>query len=60
MLSVGEREQMRLIDADALIERIENEYRQWGEEYDAQQILSDIADFPTVQVEPIGKESVSK
>lgn len=27
--------------------RIESEYRQWGEDYDAEQILGDIEDFPT-------------
>lgn len=37
-----------LISRKALISRIENEYKQWGEDYDAQQILSDIEDMPAV------------
>lgn len=37
-----------LISRKALISRIENEYKQRGEDYDAQQILSDIEDMPAV------------
>lgn len=36
-----------LINRKALMEHIESEYRQWGEDYDAEQILGDIEDFPT-------------
>lgn len=36
-----------LISRKALMEHIESEYRQWGEDYDAEQILGDIEDFPT-------------
>lgn len=39
---------MRLIDAAALSQLIENEVREWGEDYDAYQILGDIEDFPTI------------
>lgn len=35
-----------LISRKALMEHIESEYRQWGEDYDAEQILGDIEDFP--------------
>lgn len=37
-----------LIDKAELMRHIENEMREWGEEYDALQILGDIEDFPTV------------
>ena len=37
-----------LISRQAIMERIENEYRQWGEEYDVQQVLGDIEDMPSV------------
>ena len=36
------------ISRQAVMERIENEYRQWGEEYDVQQVLGDIEDLPSV------------
>lgn len=36
-----------LISRKALTEHIESEYRQWGEDYDVEQILGDIEDFPT-------------
>ena len=39
----------RLISADALIRHIENQYREWGDEYDALQILGDIEDAPTAE-----------
>jgi len=35
-----------LISRKALMSHIESEYRQWGEEYDAEQILGDMEDFP--------------
>ena len=35
-----------LISRKALTEHIESEYRQWGEDYDVEQILGDIEDFP--------------
>ncbi len=35
-----------LINKAAIMSRIESEYRQWGEEYGAEQILGDIEDFP--------------
>ena len=36
-----------LISRSTLMSRIESESRQWGEDYDAEQILGDIEDFPT-------------
>lgn len=36
-----------LISRKAIMSRIESEYRKYGEEYDAGQILCDIEDFPT-------------
>ena len=36
-----------LISRSTLISHIESERRQWGEDYDAEQILGDIEDFPT-------------
>jgi len=36
-----------LISRSALISHIESQYRQWGEDYDAEQILGDIEDFAT-------------
>lgn len=36
-----------LISRKALISHIESQYRQWGEDYDTEQILGDIEDFPT-------------
>ena len=41
---------MFLIDKTALMNHIESEYREWGDEYDALQILGDIDDFPVVEV----------
>lgn len=35
-----------LISRSALMSRIESERRQWGEDYDAEQILGDIEDAP--------------
>ena len=34
-----------LISRSALFSHIEREYRKWGEDYDAEQILGDIEDF---------------
>ena len=36
-----------LISRSQLISRIESEYREYGEDYDAGQILGDIEDMPT-------------
>lgn len=36
-----------LISRSTLMRHIERERRQWGEDYDAEQILGDIEDFPT-------------
>ena len=36
-----------LISRSELISRIESEYREYGEEYDVEQILGDIEDMPT-------------
>ena len=36
-----------LISRSALISRIESERMEWGEDYDAEQILGDIEDMPT-------------
>lgn len=37
-----------MIDEKKLMSHIEKQYREWGEEYDAEQILGDIEDFPKV------------
>lgn len=37
-----------MIDEKKLMTHIENQYREWGEEYDACQILGDIEDFPKI------------
>ena len=37
-----------LISRKALMSHIESEYRRWGEDYDAEQILGDIEDFETI------------
>lgn len=36
-----------LISRSTLISHIENERREWGEDYDVEQILGDIEDAPT-------------
>ena len=36
-----------LISRSELISRIESEYREYGEDYDVEQILGDIEDMPT-------------
>lgn len=41
-----------LISRKALISHIENQSREWGEDYDAQQILGDIEDMPPVNPQP--------
>ena len=53
-----------LISRSALMSHIENERRQWGEDYDAEQILGDIEDTPTAydvnkvveQLEDVGQK----
>ena len=40
----------RYINATKLTEHIEAEWRKYGDEYDAYQILADIEDFPTTDV----------
>lgn len=43
------------VSRKALISHIENQSREWGEDYDAQQILGDIEDMPSVKPqEPTG------
>lgn len=37
-----------MIDEEKLIERIKSQYREWGEDCDAQQTLGDIEDVPKV------------
>lgn len=37
-----------LISRKAIIDHIEREYRKWGEDFDTEQILCDIEDFPDV------------
>ena len=51
-----------LISRSELISRIESEYREYGEDYDVEQILGDIEDMPTTYdidkvVEELEKES---
>ncbi len=49
----GKSEEMGdLISRKALMSHIESEYRQWGEDYDAEQILGDIEDFETALSRP--------
>lgn len=38
-----------LISRHAAMNHIENEHREWGDEYDAMQILGDLEDFPPAQ-----------
>ena len=38
------------IDKAKLMSHIESESREWGEDYDAEQILGDIEDFPAADV----------
>lgn len=49
------------ISRRAFRSRIETEYRRWGDEYDAYQVLSDLDDFPSVQPEitPDGTLNIS-
>ena len=44
---------MEYIDKAKLMAKIESEYREWGEDYDAYQILGDIEDFPVEDVAPV-------
>ena len=37
------------ISRKALMSHIENQSREWGDDYDTEQILSDIEDFPSIQ-----------
>jgi len=39
------------ISRKVLISHIENQSREWGEDYDAQQILGDIEDMPSVKLQ---------
>ena len=47
----------RYIDADKLMGLVETESRKWGDEYDAYQILSDIEDFPRLELSDILKDA---
>ena len=38
------------IDRAAIMRKIEEESREWGEEYDTEQILGDIEDYPAADV----------
>ena len=38
------------IERKDAIKRIESEYRKWGDDYDAEQILGDIEDIPSADV----------
>lgn len=40
-----------LISRKALTSHIESQSREWGEEYDVEQILGDIEDFETASVQ---------
>ena len=42
-----------LISRHAVMNRIENEYRKWGDEYDVSQILGDIEDLPSAEAIPV-------
>lgn len=42
---------MDYINKKALMEHIEHEMHEWGDEYDASQILGDIEDFHTVNIQ---------
>lgn len=41
------------IEREALMDRIELNAREYGEEYDAWQILGDVEDFPAADVAPV-------
>lgn len=41
------------ISKAAIVSRIESQAREWGEDYDAQQILGDVEDFPAADVRPV-------
>ena len=38
-----------LISRKAFLRHVENQHRQWGNDYDAEQILGDLEDFPSAQ-----------
>ena len=38
-----------LISRQRLLRHVENQHRQWGNDYDAEQILGDLEDFPSAQ-----------
>lgn len=40
-----------LISKKQIMAHIESQYRQWGDDYDALQILGDIEDAPTIKAE---------
>lgn len=40
----------RYIDARYIINRITEERRKWGDDYDVEQVLGDIEDAPTIEV----------
>lgn len=42
-----------LISKSALALHIEKGYRKYGEDFDAEQILCDLEDFPTIDAEPV-------
>lgn len=44
---------MRLIDAGYIINRITEERRRWGDDYDVEQVLGDIEDAPTIDAIPV-------
>ena len=43
----------RYIDQAKLMSHIENEYRKWGDDYDAEQILGDIEDMPAAETKTV-------
>ena len=42
-----------LINKKRIMAHIESQHRQWGDDYDALQILGDIEDAPTIETEPV-------
>lgn len=49
-----------LIRREDLIRHIENQSREWGEDYDAQQILGDIEDMPSVKPQEPSGDLISR
>ena len=41
------------IERCALMRRIEQQANEWGDDYDAQQVLGDVEDFPAADVRPV-------